>query len=155
MEHKKVALVLLGVIGVIAIGGLVLMYSQSMSTGLGVYSNPAKYNYAFPNWIDRGVPLNIPPTQYWDQAKQPTTDWNNYGVAKRYPGDAYRSDIPAVYTSGGRNTIKVPVQLVNYYMAKGWNCIDQTAQKAGYICTMPSEGMLPTRQTPMANMFLQ
>ena len=89
MKHNKVALVLLGVIGVIAIGGLVLMYSQSMSTGFGVYSNPAKYNYAYPNWNQRGVPLNIPPTDFWDIAKQPTTDWNTMGVAKRYPGDAF------------------------------------------------------------------
>ena len=80
MKNEKVALALLGVIGVIAIGGLVLMYAQENSAGLGVYSNPAKYNVAFPNSEGRGAPLNIPPDDLWDKAKQAETNWNEYGL---------------------------------------------------------------------------
>ena len=148
MNKDRVALVLLGVIGVIAIGGLVLMYSQSFATGMGVYSNMAKYQYEYPSNIMRGTPLNYPPEDYWDNAKTPATNWNGYGLPKRYVGDSTRSAVPAVLTSGGRDSITVPVQLVNYYNAKGYACFDQTAEKAGYVC-------YPTKDGPMADSFLR
>lgn len=140
MEKEKLALVLLGVVGVIAVVGLVLMYTQSAATGLGVYSNPAKYNYEYPNWVKRGPPTNYPPTEGWDTLKQPTTDWNGYGVAKRDPGQGYATDVPSAATGCGRNGELVSVQKVGYYEARGYTCLDNVDMKAGWCCYLEPVG---------------
>lgn len=143
MNKEKVALVLLGVIGVLAVVGLVLMFAQqNYGAGLGVYSNPAKYNDPYPNWNKRGPPLNVEyptPQQGWDVFKQQTTDWNNYGVAKRDPGQGYATDVPSAATGCGRGGELVSVQQKGYLEMAGYRCEDTVGMKAGWCCYLGAD----------------
>ncbi|PIN74620.1 hypothetical protein COV18_07045 [Candidatus Woesearchaeota archaeon CG10_big_fil_rev_8_21_14_0_10_37_12] len=105
-EHRGIALVLLGMVAVVAVVGFVLMFAQGESSaGLGVYGGPAQR-------LAEGLPMNNPTPYYnsavpqardtpegfswdeylaqggsWDSITQSPTHWNYDGTPKGSLGD--------------------------------------------------------------------
>ena len=141
-EHKGIALVILGIVAVIAIVGLVLLFTQAKgATGQGVYGGAIK-NQDFPNWIGRGVPANIPgqvPGELWDsgaytETKDMQSHWNYYSdTGKKNP----QGDVPSAIRkclSGGM-LIGYSDNLLSYYQQRGYYLVE-TPDKAG-VCVYP------------------
>ncbi|RJQ19935.1 hypothetical protein C4580_04590 [Candidatus Woesearchaeota archaeon] len=148
-QHKGIALVLLGIVAVIAVVGLVLMYVQDrQSTALGVYGGAIK-QVEYPYWTGRGVPRNMPgaiPGDMWapgmTSSGDLTTHWNYQGDPKRDP----KSDIPSALSKCGRGGFLVPYVSdngvdANYYRYRGYAVVDTGDQKAG-VCVYPNEPMV-------------
>ncbi len=141
--QKGIALVILGIVAVIAIVGLVLLFVQGKSaTGEGVYGGALK-QVPYPYWSGRGVPRNVPEfqnpnyvpgqTQYQDMH----TNWNYYGDPKRNPV----TDIPSAMRKCESGGFLVPYDedQAGYYASLGYAVV-QGGEKPG-MCVFP--------QTPM------
>ncbi len=145
-EHKGIALVILGIVAVIAIVGLVLMFVGGKSaTGEGIYGGAIK-QVQYPNWIARGVPRNMPgyiPGEGWDPGATSSDDmhtsWNYYGSPKRDP----KSDVPSALTSCGVEGMLIPYsdELPSYYRQRGYTIVDTGGQQAG-LCVYPNTEMV-------------
>jgi len=148
-EHRSIAVVILGIIAVIAAVGLVLMYVQGeSSTGEGVYGGAIK-GVEFPYWVGRGVPRNIPgeiPGPGWSAGQTSsddlTTHWNYQGDPKRNPV----GDVPSAMMSCGRGGMLVPyvqagVDSKQYYEYRGFTVVDTGNSRAG-LCVYPNQAMV-------------
>lgn len=139
-EHKGIAMVILGVVAIIAIVGLVLLFVRGKSaTGEGMYGGEIK-QVAYPYWVGRGVPANRPGEEYlWPStaSKDLSTHWNWEGDPKRNP----IGDIPSPLTSCGRNGMKVGYSdnLLDFYEQRGYIVVE-TTDKAG-LCVFPPATM--------------
>ena len=143
-EQKSIALVILGIVAVIAVVGLVLLFVQGKSaTGEGVYGGAIK-QVEFPYWVGRGTPRNIPgdlSQSNWPMtaSKDLTSHWNWEGDPKRNP----IGDVPSVLTKCGNGGFLVPYNLdrAGYYANLGYEVIDTDGSKAG-MCVYPQEPMV-------------
>ncbi|MBS3147261.1 hypothetical protein J4219_00080 [Candidatus Woesearchaeota archaeon] len=145
-EQKSIALVILGIVAVIAVVGLVLLFVQGRNaTGEGVYGGAIK-QVEFPYWVGRGVPRNIPGeipgpgwNPGWTSSDDLTTHWNWEGDPKRNP----IGDVPSVLTKCGNGGFLVPYNLdrAGYYANLGYEVIDTDGSKAG-MCVYPQEPMV-------------
>lgn len=140
-EHKGIALVILGVVAIIAIVGLVLLFVRNnTATGEGIYGGAIK-EVAFPNWIGRGVPANRPGEEaLWPStvSRDLTTHWNWEGNPKRNP----IGDVPSPMIKCGKGGMLVAYsdELPAYYRSRGFAVIE-TGDKAG-LCVYPPETMV-------------
>ncbi len=142
-EHKGVALVILGIVAVIAIVGLVLLFTGKTATGNGVYGGALK-QISYPYWTGRGVPRNVPEfqnpnyvpgqTQYQDMH----TSWNYYGDPKRNPV----SDIPSAMRKceTGGFLVAYDEEQAGYYASLGYDVV-QGGDKPG-MCVYPQHTMV-------------
>lgn len=147
-EQKTIAMVILGIVAVIAVVGLVLMFVRGQNaTGEGIYGGAIK-EIDYPYWVDRGVPRNMPdegmPGQLWDEqaSKQMTSNWNYYGSPKRNPD----SNVPSAMTKCGNGGFLIPysasgADLANYYRTRGYTVVDTGGSKPG-LCVYPSTATL-------------
>lgn len=148
-QQKGIAMVILGLVAVIAVVGLVLMFVQGkQSTALGVYGGAIK-QVEYPYWTGRGVPRNIPgqiPGDMWDPGATYSDDlhthWNYQGDPKRNP----MGDVPSALTSCGRGGFLVPYASeegnnADYYRYKGYTVVDTGDSKAG-ACVYPNTPMV-------------
>lgn len=142
-EHKGIALVILGIVAVIAIVGLVLMFVQGKSaTGEGVYGGALK-QVPYPYWTGRGVPRNVPEFQNPNYVPGQTsyqdmhTSWNYYGDPKRNPV----SDIPSAMRKCESGGFLVPYNdQAGYYASIGYDVV-QAGDKPG-MCVYPQGTMI-------------
>jgi len=145
-EHKGIALVILGIVAIIAVVGLVLLFTgKNASTGEGVYGGAIK-NVEFPYWYGKGVPLGglsdssstYTPASTHDNAM--STHWNYDGNPKENP----IGDIASVMTGCGRGSFKIPMNggLPEYYIAKGYSVYELEGTKGAYACVVPHEAMI-------------
>ena len=133
MEEKNMALVILGIIAVIAMVGLVMLFAEGKkATGEGIYGGAIK-GVAYPNWEYRGAPqgqggLSFP------EGKTATIGEN--------PNRDPSSDVPSALTGCGANSILVDVNSVAYYEGiGGYTCFDARPDKPGYCC-YPNEALV-------------
>lgn len=143
-EQKTIAMVILGIVAVIAVVGLVLMFVRTENaTGEGIYGGAIK-EVDYPLWVGRGTPRNMPdhqvPGDLWDSqaSRDMTSNWNFYGSPKRNPD----SDVPSAMTSCGNKGFKVPYarggqDLAGYYASRGYTVVDTGGSKPG-LCVYPS-----------------
>lgn len=145
-EHKGIALVILGIVAVIAIVGLVLLFTGAKqaneATGEGIYGGAIK-NVDFPYWVGRGTPRNVPEMQYASgqtSSNDLSTHWNYEGSPKRDP----LTDIPSVMTKclDGGFLISVNDGLPEYYAQRGFQLVQVEGSKGGYACVYPRETMI-------------
>lgn len=141
-NQKGISMVILGIVAIIAIIGLVLLFTQSRSpTGEGVYGGAIK-QVQYPNWIGRGTPRNLPGQEaLWPatQSKNLVTNWNYYGSPKRDP----KSDVPSALRKCGVDGFLVPYNngLPEYYSERGYTVIDTGDQQAG-VCVYPNAALV-------------
>ncbi|MBI4146960.1 hypothetical protein HY489_06525 [Candidatus Woesearchaeota archaeon] len=148
-QQKGIALVLLGIVAVVAVVGLVLMLVQGQSSaGLGVYGGAIK-QVEYPNWVGRGVPRNIPGevpgpgwNPGWTSSDDLHTSWNYQGDPKRNP----IGDVPSALTKCGRGGFLVPHSSDNgvdasYFAYRGYTIVDTGGDKAG-VCVYPNEPLV-------------
>ena len=145
-QHKGIALVILGIVAIIAVVGLVLLFMRgSTPTGEGVYGGAIK-QVQYPNWIGRGTPRNMPqtngvPGELWPstQGKDLTTNWNYYGSPKRDPA----SDVPSPLIKCGNGGFLIPYSnnQPQYYRQRGYTVIETGDQQAG-LCVYPNTPMV-------------
>jgi hypothetical protein len=134
-EHKGIAMVILGVIAIVAIVGLILLFVNGKNaTGQGIYGGAIK-QVSYPYWEGRGTPRNLEGAQpYWptQASKDMTTNWNFIGAPKRNP----QSDIPAPLRKCGTGCFLVPVNegLPETYMARGYSATPMVNQAGVCIC---------------------
>src|SRR5574341_1000895 len=137
-EHKGIALVILGIVAILAVVGLVLLFTQNKSaTGQGIYGGAIK-GVEYPYWVGRGVPRNlapqgpgqenpawIPGTTYGNDMH---TNWNWEGAPKRSP----IVDIPSPMIKCGQNCFLTSIQPeeAGYYAAIGYKVINTLDSKA-------------------------
>lgn len=145
-QHKQIAMVILGIVAVIAVVGLVLMFTAAGSSGLGIYGGAIK-DYgsdAIPYWSGNGVPRNDVQMQYASSAgyvpgttppNQQSTNWNWNSAPKGSPGD-----IPSLIVGCGVAGFLVPNNEVYYYYTRGYDVVE-TADKSG-ACVYPGEAMV-------------
>lgn len=146
-EHKGIAMVILGIVAVIAIVGLVLLFvGGKKATGEGVYGGAIK-QVSYPYWQGRGVPMGGREDEFRDMNyRQARTHWNFYGQPKRAPydlGDQQIGDVPSTITGCGPMGFRVGYSSSNrigYYETQGATCIDTDGSKAGVCCYWP-QGM--------------
>lgn len=137
-QHKGLAMVILGIVAVIAIVGLVLMFVQHKSaTGKGIYGGAIKED-PFPYWTDRGVPQNRPQVEWAvsdPYLRVEETNWNYYGNPKRNP----KGDIPSVMWGCGIGGMgPMSYQDALQYMGNPQNYyVEFPADKSGY-CVYPT-----------------
>src|SRR5574342_194589 len=149
-EHKGIALVILGIVAVLAIVGLVLLFTQSKSaTGEGIYGGAIK-GIEYPNWVGRGVPRNIPgaiPGDSWmpgtTESNDLQTHWNWEGNPKRAPPGGGIGDIPAPLIKCGQGCFLTSIdpQEAGYYASIGYEIVNTLGSKAG-VCVCPGEPMV-------------
>src|SRR3990172_5667778 len=109
--QKGIALVILGIVAVIAIVGLVLLFVQGKNaTGEGVYGGALK-QVPYPYWSGRGVPRNVPEFQNpnYVAGRSPYVDmqthWNFWSdTNNRNP----IGDIPSALRKPGSNCFLAP-----------------------------------------------
>ena len=143
-EQKNVALVLLGIVAVIAVVGLVLLFVQDRAaTGEGIYGGAIK-QVEYPYWTNRGTPRNIPGVlseSAWatTASKDLTTHWNYQGDPKRNP----IGDVPSALTKCGSNGFLEPYNpdRAGYYASIGYQVVDTDGSKAG-MCVFPQRDMV-------------
>ncbi|RMD57813.1 hypothetical protein D6825_02850 [Candidatus Woesearchaeota archaeon] len=143
-SQKTIALVLLGVVAIVAVVGLVLMFVRGKAaTGEGIYGGAIK-QVEYPYWEGRGTPRNMPGQEaLWDTraSKDLTTHWNYYGAPKRNP----QSDVPSALTKCGVGGFLVPYagegNLAQYYKSRGYRVVDTGDSKAG-LCVYPNEPLV-------------
>ncbi len=143
-EQRTIAMVILGIVALIAVVGLVLMFVRGQNaTGEGIYGGAIK-EVDYPYWVGRGTPRNMPdagvPGDLWatQSSKDMTSNWNYYGDPKRNPG----SDVPSALTKCGTDGFLVPyvrsgVDLASYYSTRGFTVVDTGGSKAG-LCVYPN-----------------
>ena len=145
-ENKGIALVILGIVAVIAIVGLILLFTQSKSaTGQGIYGGAIK-QIENPYWTARGVPRGgVSDSSFTYEAgltssKDITTSWNYYGAPKRDP----LTDIPSLQTSCGNGGFKTSMNdgLPEFYAARGYAVVPVAGEKGAYACVYPQTAML-------------
>ena len=140
-EHKGISLVILGIVAVIAVVGLVLLFTKAQSpTCEGIYCGAMK-QISFPYWVGRGVPANRPGDEaLWPTtaSKDLTTHWNYFGDPKRDPG----TDVPSPMVKCGNGGFRVPYSdgLPEYYRGEGYMVVE-TGDKAG-LCVYPRTAMV-------------
>ncbi|MEM3154993.1 MAG: hypothetical protein QW165_05540 [Candidatus Woesearchaeota archaeon] len=149
-EHKGIALVILGIVAVLAIVGLVLLFTQrNVATGKGIYGGAIK-GVEYPNWVGRGVPRNIPgeiPGSAWMPgttiSKDLTTHWNWEGNPKRAPPGGGIGDIPSPVIKCGQGCFLVSIdpEEAGYYASLGYPIINTLNSKAG-LCVCPNRPMV-------------
>ncbi len=149
-EHKGIALVILGIVAILAIVGLVLLFTQSKSaTGQGIYGGAIK-GIEYPNWVGRGTPRggvsdsSFTYTPGATDSNDMSTNWNWEGNPKRAPptgGDA--GDIPSPMIKCGQNCFLTSInpEQAGYYAQLGYNVINTIGSKAG-VCVCPGEPMV-------------
>ncbi len=145
-QHKGIALVILGIVAIIAVVGLVLLFMQGKSpTGEGVYGGAIK-QVEYPYWIGRGVPRNIPgsiPGEGWNPGATSSDDlsthWNYYGDPKRDP----KSDVPSPLIKCGNGGFLVPYsdEQPQYYAQRGYTVVETGDQQSG-VCVYPNTPMV-------------
>lgn len=112
-EPKGIAMVILGIVAVIAVVGVVLLFTGSGATGQGVYGGAIK-NIKMPYQDYRGIPLaGLEDTGMSGH----NTHWNYYGIPVRSP-----QDVPSIQTACGPNAIRVPYgqeSALSYYESSG------------------------------------
>ncbi len=139
-EHKGIALVILGIVAVIAIVGLVLLFTGKTTTGQGVYGGALK-NDPYPYWTDRGVPRNTPGVEYpGTPGKDMQTHWNYYDDSNnRNP----YGDVPSAMRKCETGGFLVGYQedLAGYYASIGYNVVNPGPDKAG-MCVYPPRPMV-------------
>lgn len=150
-EHKGIALVILGIVAVLAIVGLVLLFTQSKSaTGEGIYGGAIK-GIEYPYWTGRGVPRNIPgeiPGQSWAPGSTTSADmhtnWNWMGNPKRTPptgGEAGNIPSPMIKCGQGCFLSSIQPEEAGYYASIGYPVINTLGSKAG-VCVCPNQPMV-------------
>jgi len=146
-EQRAIAMVILGIVAVIAVVGLVLMFVRGENaTGEGVYGGAIK-EVNFPYWVQRGTPRNMPgqvPGELWPEqaSKDLTTQWNYYGNPKRNP----QGNVPSVLTKCGNGGFLVPysaggTNMGEYYSSRGYRVTNSGGSKAG-VCVYPNTPMV-------------
>jgi len=144
-EHKGIALVILGIVAIIAIVGLVLLFTgANKATGQGMYGGEIK-GLQFPNWYGRGVPrggISDSSTTYEPAATTSNdmhSNWNFYGNPDRNP----IGDVPSPLTSCGQGGLLIAVNqdLVMYYQQRGYTIVPTGGSKPG-LCVYPPETMV-------------
>lgn len=140
-DHKGIALVILGIVAIIAVVGLVLLFVRAKgTTGEGIYGGAMK-QIAYPNWVGRGVPANRPGEEYlWatTASKDLSTNWNYYGKPDRDPVQ----DVPAAMRKCGNGGMLIGYEedLPARYLGKGYVVVE-TGDKAG-LCVYPRTDMV-------------
>lgn len=142
-ENKGIALVILGIVAIIAIVGLVLLFTQNKSaTGQGIYGGAIK-EIENPYWVGRGVPRNVPEMQYASgqtTSNDLSTHWNYYGAPKRDP----LTDVPSLQTGCGNGGFKTSMNdgLPEFYEARGYMVIPVEGDKGAYACVFPQTTLI-------------
>ncbi len=139
-ERKGIALVILGIVAIIAIVGLVLLFTNAKkgATGQGIYGGAMK-EISYPYWVGRGTPANRPGEEYlWPStaSKDLTTHWNYYGSPKRDP----KSDVPSALTKCGNRGFLISYndnQRAYYENIRDFTVVE-TGDKAG-LCVYPGD----------------
>jgi hypothetical protein len=144
-EHKGIALVILGIVAVIAIVGLVLLFTQTKGpTGEGVYGGALK-KVAYPYWTGRGVPRNVPEIQNPNYVPGRTpyqdmqTHWNYWSdTNNRNP----IGDVPSAMRKCETGGFLVPYDAdqAGYYASLGYTVV-QGGEKPG-MCVYPQHTMI-------------
>ncbi len=140
-DHKGIALVILGIVAIIAVVGLVLLFVGTKgATGEGIYGGAMK-KIAYPNWVGRGVPANRPGEEdLWPTtaSKDLSTNWNYYGKPDKDPVQ----DVPSAMRKCGTGGMLIGYaeNLPGYYRGKGYMVIE-TGDKAG-LCIYPQTNMV-------------
>ena len=143
--QKGIALVILGIVAVIAIVGLVLLFVQGKNaTGEGVYGGALK-QVPYPYWSGRGVPRNVPEfqnpnyipgrTPYQDMQ----THWNFWSdTNNRNP----IGDIPSAIRKceSGGFLVSYDADQAGYYASIGYDVV-QGGEKPG-MCVFPPDTMV-------------
>jgi len=141
-EHKGIALVILGIVAVIAIVGLVLLFTGvKQATGNGIYGGAIK-QIEYPNWVGRGVPQNVPGVDFipgQTSSSDMHTSWNYYGNPERNP----IGDVPSPLIGCGAGAFLTPVtpEQAGYYATIGYKVIATGGSKAG-VCVYPQSPMV-------------
>ena len=141
-EHKGIALVILGIVAVIAIVGLVLLFTGAKeATGNGIYGGAIK-QIEYPDWVGRGVPQNVPGVDYipgQTSSNDLHTSWNYYGNPKKNP----IGDVPSPLKTCGQGAFLVPVnpEQAGYYQSIGYTVVGTGGSKAG-VCVFPPATMI-------------
>ncbi len=144
-EHKGIALVILGIVAILAIVGLVLLFTQNKSaTGQGIYGGAIK-GIEYPYWTGRGVPrggISDASSTYNPGATQSNvmhTQWNWQGDPKRNP----IGDVPSPMIKCGQGCFLSSINPTEagYYASIGYNVINTLGPKAG-VCVCPGEPMV-------------
>ena len=143
-ENKNIALVILGIVAVIAVIGLVLLFTGgNKATGEGIYGGAIK-RVEYPYWQGRGVPMGGREEEFRTMDyRQASTNWNFYGTPKRAPYDIVNPDewpgnVPSTIRKGGSYSICVGYSesnLIGYYQARGATCYPKEGQ--GQCCYFP------------------
>jgi len=134
-HHKGIAMVILGIVAIIAVVGLVLLFTAGKSsTGSYVAASPKIYGgdlradrNEFPYWADGvATPRNIPGDMDNFLANQQNwntkTHWNYYGNPTGNP----IGDIPSPMVKCGVNGFRVPLNddQAGWYRSQGYQVID-------------------------------
>lgn len=141
-ETRGIALVILGIVAVIAVVGLVLLFVQGKNaTGEGIYGGAIKGD-PYPYWTKRGVPQNRPGVEYapgQTTSKDLVTHWNYAGEPKRSP----LVDIPTPQRKCGTNGFLIGYGdgQIDYYASQGFTVVE-TPDKAGLCAYAPGGTML-------------
>jgi len=143
-EHKSVALVILGIVAVIAIIGLVLLFVQGKAaTGQGIYGGAIK-RVEYPYWVGEGTPRNIPGQEsLWPSSasKNAQTNWNwNDGSGDGNP--YYDIDSPIKKCGSGGFLIPSSESMPEYYQSLGYAVVLTEGSKGGYACVYPNTPMV-------------
>jgi hypothetical protein len=148
-EHKGIALVILGIVAILAIVGLVLLFTNRTATGNGIYGGAIK-QIEYPNWVGRGIPRGgiADSSSTYTPGETASNDlhthWNWEGNPKRTPptgGEA--GDIPSPMIKCGQNCFLTSInpEQAGYYASLGYNVINAVGPKAG-VCVCPGEPMV-------------
>jgi len=147
-QHKGIAMIILGIVAIIAVVGLVLLFTAGKTTGNYVAASEKIYGgnaradrNAFPYWADgqstpRNVPGNMENYVFDQQNMNMKTSWNYYGAPKGSP----IVDIPAVQTKCGVNSLRVSLNAdqAGWYISQGYTVIDPGDGKPG-VCVFLAE----------------
>lgn len=143
--HKGIALVILGIVAIIAIVGLVLLFTgANKATGQGMYGGEIK-GIQFPNWVGRGVPragISDDSLSYVAGTTPSNTqqkNWNFYGNPKGNPIGEVPS--PMVKCGQGGFLVSVNEDEAGYYESIGYEVLSVGGSKAG-VCVYPQEPMV-------------
>jgi hypothetical protein len=137
-EHKGIALVILGIVAVIAVVGLVLLFVQGKSaTGEGVYGGALK-KVAYPYWTGRGVPRNTPGVEYpLSAGRDMQTNWNWFDDSNnRNPV----GDVPSALTGCETGGWLESYNNAPYYQSLGYTVV-KSRDKPG-VCIYPNTPMV-------------
>ena len=141
-EHKGIALVILGIVAVIAVVGLVLLFVQSKdATGQGVYGGALK-QVQYPYWTGRGVPRNVPEQDYLfptTAGRDMQTSWNYWDDSNnRNP----MGDVPSALTGCvGGFLVPYNQEYLGYYVSLGYTVVNPGEGKPG-MCVYPNRAMV-------------